>query len=149
MLKKFLLPLLVIIFSSTYALADSDKTVDDTLDTLMGKNVHGKYHDFFTKFKKSVLMSDKESISSMIAYPITVSVENKEIDIKNKKDFLKNYNKIFNKELVKTIASQKYSDLFVKDTGVMIGQYKDVWFSGICTVSDCSEFDIKIMQINN
>lgn len=147
--KKLILSLSFLVFSSTHVLANSDKKIDNRLDMLIGNDTHKKYHDFFIKLQKSVLENDKENVSSMVDYPITVTVNHKEIDINNKKELLVNYDKIFNKNLIKTIANQKYSDLFIKDTGVMVGQYGNIWFSGICTVSDCSKFDIKIMQINS
>lgn len=149
MLNKLILTLLFLVFTSTQVLANSDKNTDNRLDLLMGKNTHKQYHDFFEKLQKSALVNDKKTISSMVEYPITVTVDHKEIEIDNKNDFILKYNAIFNKNLVEKIINQKYSDLFIKDTGIMIGQSGEILFSGICTVSDCSKFHIKIMQINN
>ncbi|SEQ86385.1 hypothetical protein SAMN05216522_107192 [Rosenbergiella nectarea] len=150
MLKKSILILLFLVFiSQQEVLANSDKNTDNRLDLLMGKNTHKQYHDFFEKLKKSALKNDKKTIASMVEYPITVTVGHKEIEIKNREEFIFKYNTIFTKNLVGKLINQKYSDLFIKDTGIMIGQSGEILFGGICTVSDCSKFQIKIMQINN
>lgn len=141
--------LLFLVFTSTQVLANSDKNTDHRLDLLMGKNTHKQYQNFFEKLKKSALINDKNTISSMVEYPITVTVGHKEIEIENRNEFIVEYNTIFTKDLVGKIINQKYSDLFIKDTGIMIGKSGAILFGGICTVSDCSKFKIKIMQINN
>ncbi|MBT0717782.1 hypothetical protein HGT71_05785 [Rosenbergiella epipactidis] len=148
-MKESILMLLFLVFTSTQVLANSDKNTDHRLDLLMGKNTHKQYQNFFEKLKKSALINDKNTISSMVEYPITVTVGHKEIEIENRNEFIVEYNTIFTKDLVGKIINQKYSDLFIKDTGIMIGKSGEILFGGICTVSDCSKFKIKIMQINN
>lgn len=149
MLRKLPLVLLLSLCSATTAFAGSNQEMDSRLDTLMGANTHQQYHDFLTKLQKSVEKKDKETVASMVDYPLTVTVAHKEIDIADSRDFVKHYDKIFNNRLVKIILGQKYEDLFAKDTGIMVGPHGELWYSGICTVNDCSKFDIKIMQINN
>ncbi|QKJ89277.1 hypothetical protein PMPD1_4379 (plasmid) [Paramixta manurensis] len=149
MLKNLPLVFLLTLFATGPVFATNHQETDARLDALMGANSHQRYHDFLNKLQKSVEERDKETVASMVDYPLTVTVGRKEIDITDSRIFIKNYDKIFTESLVKIILNQKYSDLFFKDTGIMVGPHGELWFSGICTVNDCSKFDIKIMQINN
>lgn len=147
MFKKLSIAFLLTLCTSTTAFAGSVQETDARLDTLMGTNTHQRYHDFFNQLQKAVKEKDKNTLASMVDYPLTATVNHKEIYIATSREFVKAYDKIFTDRLVKIILDQKYADLFAKDTGVMVGQHGELWFSGICTVNDCSKFDIKIMQI--
>ena len=149
MLKKLSVAVLFTLCASTTVYAGSDRETDARLDTLMGSASHERFHDFLNQLQKAIANKDKKAVAAMVDYPLTITVNHKEIDIADDHAFIKAYDKIFTDRLVKIILDQKYADLFAKDTGVMIGPHGELWFSGICTVKDCSKFDIKIMQINN
>ncbi|WP_156484998.1 hypothetical protein [Erwinia sp. ErVv1] len=115
----------------------------------MGADSHGQYHQFLNQLQKAVKEKDKKSVAAMVDYPITVTVSHKATDIADSHAFVKAYDSVFTDRLVNIILHQTYAGLFVNSTGVMVGPQGELWFSGLCTVKDCSRFDIKIMQINN
>lgn len=149
MIKKLSITLLLTLCTSATVFAGSDKETDARLDTLMGADSHGQYHQFFNKLQKAVKEKDKKTVAEMVDYPITVTVSHKETDIADSRAFVQAYDSVFTDRLVNIILHQTYADLFVNSTGVMVGEQGEVWFSGLCSVKDCSKFDIKIMQINN
>ncbi|MCX8955963.1 hypothetical protein [Erwinia psidii] len=147
MFNKLSVAMLLTLSLSLTVFAGSDNETDARLDTLMGLNSHEQYHNVFNKLQKAV--KEKEAVAAMVDYPLTVTVSHKAIDIADNRALIKVYDKIFTNRLVKIILDQRYADLFAKETGVMVGPHGELWFSGLCTVNDCSKFDIKIMQINN
>ncbi|KAB8310133.1 hypothetical protein EH228_11545 [Erwinia endophytica] len=149
MIKKLSVALLLTLCASAAVFAGSDKETDARLDTLMGADSHGQYHRFLNKLQKAVKGKDKKTVAAMVDYPITVTVSHKETDIADSRAFVQAYDSVFTDRLVNIILHQTYADLFVNSTGVMVGPQGELWFSGLCSVKDCSKFDIKIMQINN
>lgn len=137
----------LVIAGSAYAATDHD--MDVRIDQLMGEGTHQQYHAFFDTLQNAVAKKDKAKIASLIDYPITVYVDKRKTDIKKPSEFIRVYDKVFDKKLSVLILNKKYSDLFVKDTGVMVGDTGELWYSGICTEKDCSKFIIRIIAINN
>ena len=129
--------------------AGSNQVTDARIDTLMGSDTHKQYHHFLIQLQQAVAAKDKIKVAAMVDYPVTVTVNHQSLDIADSTTFINEYDKIFTERLNKIILSQKYSDLIAKDTGIMIGEHGELWFSGLCTVKDCSQFSIKIMQITN
>lgn len=149
MIKKLPFALLLTLCASAAVFADSDKETDARLDTLMGADSHGQYHQFLNELQKAVKEKDKKTVAAMVDYPITVTVSHKETDIADSRAFIQAYDSVFTERLVNIILHQTYAALFVNSKGVMVGPQGELWFSGLCSTKDCSKFDIKIMQINN
>jgi len=139
----FMLPLSF----SPYALSNTVQEVNDRLDMLYGS--HRDYHDFFEQLKQNVAKENKEQVAKLVDYPLKVNIKGKKTVIKNNVDFVRNYSEIITSHIAKAITTQKYADLFSRDTGIMIGQQGEVWFSGICDDSACKKPIIKIIAINN
>ncbi|MFT4270841.1 MAG: hypothetical protein QM578_07515 [Pantoea sp.] len=149
MLKEIFLGAILSLLVASGAYAATDKDMDVRIDQLMGESTHQQYHDFFVSLQKAVAGKDKEKIASLVDYPITVHIDKRKTDVKNPKQFIKLYDRIFDKKLSEAILNQKYADLFAKDTGIMVGDSGELWFSGVCTKNDCSKFIIRIIAINN
>ncbi|WP_158781672.1 hypothetical protein [Pantoea sp. BAV 3049] len=149
MLSNLFIYLILSLGIAGTAVADSVSEKDSRIDTLMGAGTHNQYHQFLTELQHAVASGNKKAVAAMIDYPITVSVNSKKIDIKNKSTFIKKYDVVFNKHLTQIILNQKYEELFAKDTGIMVGEHGELWFSGICTTNDCKKFNIRIIAINN
>ncbi|MFZ4833598.1 hypothetical protein [Rouxiella sp. Mn2063] len=151
-MKSIKLLLLTTLFAfplsfSPYALSNTVQEVNDRLDMLYGS--HSNYHDFFETLKQSVTQRNKEQVAEMVSYPLKVNIKGKKVVVKNNLDFIKNYSDIVTPNIAKAITTQKYTDLFSRDTGIMIGQHGEVWFSGICNDSTCKNLIIKVIAINN
>ena len=132
--------------SASYA--DSTTEMDHRLDQLMGVNSHSQYHQFFLAFQRSVINQDKQQVASMMSFPITAQVAGRDRILLNKKEFLAVYDKIFTNSLRDVVRQQRYEKLFANSDGVMIGEQGEIWFSGICQHTSCSNPVIKIIRIN-
>ncbi|MEG3130276.1 hypothetical protein SC171_18875 [Pantoea cypripedii] len=149
MIKSLFAGALLTLAVAGSAYAATDTEMDVRIDQLMGEGTHQQYHDFFDKLQKAVADKDSKTIASLVDYPITVYVNKRKTNIKNAQDFIRVYDKVFDKKFSDIILEKKYSDLFVRDTGVMVGDAGELWYSGICTKKDCSKFVIRIIAINN
>ncbi|WP_091918764.1 hypothetical protein [Mesorhizobium sp. YR577] len=112
--------------------AQPDKEVNDRLDELFGQ--HDVYHTFSTNLKKAVSAGDKNAISAMVDYPITVSIGGKNVKIKSGKDFVSHYDHIFSNKIVSAIEKQNYGALFANDQGIMIDN-GEIWIDGIASTT--------------
>lgn len=98
---------------------------------------------FLRRIQRAVKSSDKQKISRMLNYPIQVNVEKHQKWINGPKEFLANYDLIFNETVKTAVLSQKEASLFCNQKGVMIG-HGELWFGGVD-----QEQTIKITAINN
>lgn len=75
----------------------------------ISSNNSSSFEDLFQKFKNAVAQNDKETIASLINFPLTVGFMDKKDkpyfkEIKNSDEFFANYNKIFDETSIKCIA---------------------------------------------
>jgi hypothetical protein len=78
---------------------------------------------FFKNFQWEVGDRDKEKIASYIDFPIRT--------VKNKSEFLKDFDAIFSPEFVLEIADQDPSEIYRDEKGAMIGNDGQIWFKMI------------------
>ena len=98
--------------------------------------------EFVNKLKNATKAEDKEWISSVIAYPVLVILENGErTQIKDKFDFIKNYDTIFHANIKDAILKQEIGDLFFNWQGLMVG-HGQVWIWEEAKEKDIREFRI-------
>ncbi|WCN39435.1 hypothetical protein [Aneurinibacillus uraniidurans] len=88
-----------------------------------------KFEAFFVKFQTLVAEGDKKEVANYMKYPVVVN--GKETANQTKKQFIKNYDKIFTPKVKKALANQKVENLFVNAQGVMVGD-GEIWF-GVST----------------
>ncbi|BAU28049.1 hypothetical protein DFP93_101125 [Aneurinibacillus soli] len=88
-----------------------------------------KFEAFFVKFQTLVAKGDKKGVADYMKYPVVVN--GKKTTNRTKKQFIKNYDKIFTPKVKKALADQKVEDLFVNAQGVMVGD-GEIWF-GVST----------------
>lgn len=97
-----------------------------------------EYQKFISKFISEVKIGDKEAISKRIKFPLTR--ENPIPSVKNKADFIKRYNQIFDKVLIgkitKSNPAKDWSEVGWR--GIMLNQ-GDLWI----------DTDGKIISINH
>ena len=87
---------------------------------------------FATNIQKYLIKNDKKMLAKLIAYPIEVKIDGKEKTIRNEKEFINNFDKIFNVNLKKAIINAEPLIMFANQYGAVLGEggYND-WFTGI------------------
>ena len=104
---------------------------------------HKQAVDFANKIVGYISSKDMNSLSKLVAYPIKLNIDGKNIDLKNEKEFTSiEFEKIFSSQLVKSI--NECTTLFSSWRGFMLGSDKyNVWFSPL------EDHTISIIGINN
>ena len=129
-------------FSSQYENPDDGEYTDEvfyfngtspTSWAIAGISNSRSFKDFYMRFRNMVKLNDKDQIANYINYPLGA--------IKNESDFVKNFEKIFTKDIKTTIQNQKVRQLFRDKRGVMIGD-NHLWFKQI-------NGEYKIVTINH
>lgn len=98
--------------------------------------------EFAQKLREAVISKEKKKVSAMVLYPINVNINSKDISIKNKADFIKNYGEIFHKSFYDKIKCSIAHNMFAKDEGVMLGDKGEIWIGN-------KEGGIWVIAINN
>ena len=87
---------------------------------------------FLTQLKQAIASGNKQAVSKLIAYPISVSLQGKERKITSREEFEAHYAEIVTDNVAKAVRNQSYEDLFANDKGVMIGSWQEegnLWFN--------------------
>jgi hypothetical protein len=106
---------------------------------------------FVAQLQGYLSKDDKEKIASLISYPIKVRLDGKTANtIKNKQEFINNYDKVFYPEYKAAMISGPNKDLFVRDQGVMLepkteGVGGNLWIGP----AELNSKDFRIIAINN
>ena len=82
---------------------------------------------FLARLQSIVRANDKAKFTNLVHYPIQVSWGSRDITIKDRSDFIRNYRLILTPELKKAILFQNPKCLFANEQGVMIG-HGQLWF---------------------
>ena len=141
-----LLLILYIFCYTTGSFAANSKDVDTRLTTLFGE--YKPYKTFFYKLQRNVQKLNVQTLSEMMSYPLRTSTHGK---IQNKKEFILNFEKLFNAKVKAAILNQKYSQLFSNWRGFMYGNGV-VWVNGICdpkSTKKCLNVKVKVVTLNN
>ena len=80
------------------------------------------------RFRKAVMDGDKETVASLIRYPITVYVDQREMKIENREQMTANYDAIFTPGYRTAIENSIPRDMFARYDGIMLGERGEVWF---------------------
>lgn len=80
------------------------------------------FKHFIKQLQHWVINNQKDSVASVIAYPMRNPA------VKQKKDFLANYNVYFNDKVKDALEKQKLRQIFRNSSGAMIGK-GNLWFS--------------------
>ena len=100
--------------------------------------------DFAARIQTYIKSSDKENLSQLISYPLTVKIDGKKTQIANKEDFVSNYDKIITSKLKNAIISTYPANMFANYQGVLFGSGSyNIW------INENSKSDLTIISINN
>lgn len=84
--------------------------------------------NFIILIKDMVRNDEREYISALINYPVTVTINKKKKIISDKDVFIKNYNSIFNKKVKDSLLLQPLADIQANSKGIMIGS-GELWIN--------------------
>lgn len=98
----------------------------------------------FELLKAALVDNDMETFTDYIAYPIKVNLDGNKVEIKDKNEFIKNFDKIINEDMKNKFIDQKSEEFFVNQYGVSIGD-GEFWLSQI----DGQLHKFSIYAINN
>lgn len=114
-----------------------------------GLNNDREVEQFFMSFKEAVAKGDKQAVAAMVRYPIKVALaRGRQVTLRSKVMFLRNYDAIFNEPFKQAIAQTKVEDLWAKWSGVATPR-GEVWMSGIIKNPKKPEiYELKIITLN-
>jgi hypothetical protein len=128
---------------------DSESSTVDAF----GPKVAADARQFLLRLQTAVRSDDRDTVASMINYPLHVYGQEGAITIKTKPDFLKHYNRIWNAQVKRelflqstaclTYASSGYTPEYGSQTAFVIGTHGEIWFLGVG-----SHNDMKVITIN-
>jgi hypothetical protein len=101
---------------------------------------------FLGLIKELISLKDRQKLALLVDYPINVNLHGKTVQIKSRKDFIRNYNEIITPRVRKSALKQNFEDLFVNWQGVMIGS-GEIWFGAV--IQKGGQTVLKIIAINN
>lgn len=95
---------------------------------------------FVNALKAATKVDNKKRISELIAYPLSISLENGELlRLETEADFIKNYEVIFNSNVKEAILKQEIEALFFTWRGLMVG-HGHVWITGVISDGDITTY---------
>jgi hypothetical protein len=119
-----------------------ETAVDTRLDALFGE--HDSYHAFLKALQTALAAHARQTVASMVSYPLTAKVHGRVLHLHTPRDFLAYYDELLPVKTQELIAHQSYGQLFANSQGVMIGDGQ-VWFGGVCEGQSCV---VKIIAFN-
>ncbi|WP_333888750.1 hypothetical protein [Sphingobacterium siyangense] len=97
---------------------------------------------FFYNIKNSINDDNKYELAKLIEFPISVHVKNRNMEMSNAQEFVRNYTAVFNPGFKRKIQQACTCDLRANAQGVMLGE-------GIIWVAEDRKGKLKIIAINN
>jgi hypothetical protein len=125
-------------------------TATTTIEPRMRPIVSNDMQDaetFFLIVKTSMAAGDNTGVAERVKYPIRVRVSGQELVLKNKNEFLDQYEKIFDQGFVTALSDIDESNLSLLPNGVQVGN-GELWFNYFCVDLACSDAHFLITQIN-
>ena len=103
--------------------------------------------NFVSKIQSYIVNNKKEQLAEEIRYPINVNIDNNVINIQNKDDLIKNYDKIFTVDYKQAISKARTRDLDATYQGIMVGNGL-IWINDK-TLAGYESSKLMIIAINN
>jgi hypothetical protein len=118
-------------------------------DDDIGVDVNVSDRAYFNQLQRAILANDEKWVSKeLCSYPFSIFLPAGTVEIKDEKDFKKQFNRIFNSEMKKVLRDQSPNSLFKNWQGLMIGN-GEIWFGEIgVTNKNKMQLEYKILAIN-
>ena len=126
-------------------------TPTTTLEPRMRPILSNDMHDaetFFLIVKTSLAAGDDLKIAESIKYPVRVKISGQEGLLKDQREFLDQYEKIFDQGFITALFEMDEANLTLLPNGVQVGN-GELWFNYFCVDLSCSDAQFLITQINN
>ena len=98
--------------------------------------------------KTSLAAGDDLKIAESIKYPVRVKIGGQEGILKDQREFLDQYEKIFDQGFITALFEMDEASLTLLPNGVQVGN-GELWFNYFCVDLSCSDAQFLITQINN
>jgi hypothetical protein len=102
---------------------------------------------FFLIVKTSLAAGDDLRIAESVKYPLRVKMGGQEILLKDQREFLDQYGKIFDQGFTDVLFEMDEANLTLLPNGVQVGN-GELWFNYFCVDLSCSDAQFLITQIN-
>jgi hypothetical protein len=111
---------------------------------------------FFLQLQDAIKRDDRKAVSSMISFPLLVTLDGRKARIRNTREFLRNYDKIMTTSVRCAIVRSNSSDVWGKYSGFTIGS-GTLWWDGVIPKSETidvrradywTRYPFKIITIN-
>lgn len=124
----------------------AQESIDDRIRDVAGLDPK-LAKSFLTQLKQALASGNKQAVSKLIAYPISVSLQGNTRKITSREEFEAHYAEIVTDKVAKAVQNQSYEDLSANYKGVMIGS-GELWFSA--TKGPSGKVDeYRVIGINN
>jgi hypothetical protein len=101
---------------------------------------------FLTTLQQAVRNDDRQTVASLVSYPITIRIDGAPTTLADPAAFIANYQAVMTKPVRAAVEAAEPDTLFANSDGVMMGRGQ-VWFGGV--YEDGAEtYDIRIVGIN-
>ena len=97
--------------------------------SMAGTNA-GAVEDFLMRLREAVAHDQREVVSGLVEYPLSVWAGDRSVTVRNRREFLSKYPQIFTRELKQTIAATKLENSWPNWQGVMLDSGR-MWFRPI------------------
>ncbi|WPX09665.1 hypothetical protein [Anaerocellum danielii] len=88
--------------------------------------------NFAISIQNYLAKNNTRALAKLIAYPVDVKIDGKIRTIKNEKEFINNFSKIFNANLKKAIMNAEPLFMFTNQYGAMLGDSGyNIWFAAV------------------
>lgn len=104
--------------------------------------------NFFLLLKLALLAGDQTTVAEAVRYPLNVRVNGQMTTLRNADELLKNYDQVFNPNLVQALTNTSETDLTNLPDGLRVGNGQ-LWLGRFCLAADCREPVFWVMRINN
>ena len=136
--------LVVAWFVSSAMLAAQDEPLEWRLEHVAGVRADVA-EGFLTELRRAVGQNDHRAACEMLAYPLP------HVDsvVSSASDCEARYDAIFTIPVRRAIGKQQFADVFVNQSGVMVG-IGELWFAGRCSSAPCQERrDLRVVVVNS
>ncbi|OWR33135.1 hypothetical protein CDO73_01115 [Saccharibacillus sp. O23] len=97
-------------------------SVENRLVKVAGFKSAANVRAYYANLQRAVAKGDKAGVAARVHYPLGVYGGDRTMVIKSKAQLMKNYDRIFTKDVKQTLAETKFDDLFVNQDGASVGQ---------------------------
>ncbi|HEY9528374.1 MAG TPA: hypothetical protein VIR02_14875 [Anaerolineales bacterium] len=125
-------------------------TATTTLEPRMRPILPDDLQDAETVFlivKTSMAAGDDVRIAESVKYPIRVTMDGQSILLKDPREFLDQYETIFDQDFITTLFEMDETNLTLLPNGIQVGN-GELWFNYFCVDPSCSDAQFRITQIN-